>query len=396
MKSRFAAIKILDLTRYVPGGYATQIYADLGAEVIKVEEITTGDLCRLDPPQIQGFSYYFSALNRNKKSLSLNLKSEQGQQIFRRLAEEADVIIENFRPGVAKRLNIDYPVIKELNPKIIYCSLSGFGQENPDSLKGYHDINFLALSGFMALNTDTGSQLPPVFFADMAASMFAALGISLALLDRKTTGEGQNLDVSFFKSFQTWLRLMFSRFHFQGNQIKPEDKQFLGDTICYNVYKTKDNRFMTLGIVEPKFWQDFCELTGAEDLIPKQWVLRQNDPEAWGKICSIFASKTQQEWIKWLEDKDVCMTPVKNLEEATQDNLVENQGIIDYVNYPEIGQTLQIGFPLKLSGISTSLQETTPPPALGRDTVEILQKIGFNQNEIKELIRSGIARTSFS
>lgn len=390
MKSTFEAIKILDLTRYFPGAYATQIYADLGAEVIKVEEVTNGDLCRLDPPKMQGFSYYFTALNRNKKSLALNLKSEQGQQIFKRLAKEADVIIENFRPGVTKRLNIDYPAIKKLNPKIIYCSLSGYGQENPNSLKASHDINFLALSGFLALNKDTGSQLPPVFVADMAGSMFAAMGISLALLDRRTTGVGQYLDVALFNSFQSWLSLIFSRFHFQGNQIKPESFEFTGDAICYNLYKTKDNRFMSIGMVEPKFWQEFCERTGAEDLIPKQFVLRQNDPEAWEKICNIVASKTQQEWIEWLQDKDVCMSPVKNLEEAIQDNLVANQGIIDYVNFPEIGKTLQIGFPLKLSGILTTLQETTSPPALGQHTVEILQQIGFNEHDIKALIGSGI------
>lgn len=391
MKSTFEAIRILDLTRYFPGGYSTQIYADLGAEVIKVEEMSTGDLCRLDLPKMQGFSYYFTALNRNKKSLALNLKSEQGQQIFKRLAEEADVIIENFRPGVTQRLNIDYPAIKEFNPKIIYCSLSGYGQGNPDSLKATHDINFLASSGFLGLK-DTGSPLPPVFFADMAGSMFAALGISLALLNRNTTGEGQYLDVSLFSSFQSWLTLVYSRFHFQENQVKPESFEFAGDALCYNLYKTKDNRFMSIGMVEPKFWQEFCKLTGAEDLIPKQFMLRQNDPEAWEKICNIFAGKTQQEWIEWLQDKDLCMSPVKNLEEAIQDNLVEKRGIIDYVNYPEIGQTLQTGFPLKFSGLSTSLQETTSPPALGRHTEEILQQIGFNPHDIKALIKSGIAK----
>lgn len=390
MNSTFAAMKILDLTRYLPGAYATQIFADLGAEVIKIEEITSGDLCRLDPPKIQGFSYYFSALNRNKKSLALNLKSEQGQQIFKRLAEEADVIIENFRPGVTQRLNIDYPEIKKLNPKIIYCSLSGYGQDNPDSLKATHDINFLALSGFLALNRDAGSQLPPVFFADMAGSMFAALGISLALLNRKATGIGQYLDVALINSFQSWLSLIFSRFHFQGNQILPESSEFTGDALCYNVYKTKDNRFMAIGMVEPKFWQEFCERTGAEDLITKQFVLRQNDPIAWEKICNIVAGKTQLEWLEWLQDKDVCMSPVKNLEEAIQDNLVANKGIIDYVNFPGIGQTLQTGFPLKLSEIPTSLQATTSPPALGQHTAEILQQIGFKMNDIEAFKMSGI------
>ena len=391
MKSTFAELKILDLTRYFPGDYATQIYADLGAEVIKVEETAVGDLCRLDPPKMQGFSYYFTALNRNKKSLALNLKSEQGQEIFKRLAEDADVIIENFRPGVTKRLNIDYTAIKEINPKIIYCSLSGYGQDNPDSLKATHDINFLALSGYLALNKDAGCQLPPVFIGDLAGSMFAVLGISLALLERKTTGVGQYLDVSFFKSFQSCLSLMFSRFHFQGNRILPESYEFTGEALCYSIYKTKDNRFMSLGMVEPKFWQEFCQLTGAEDLIPKQFALRQSDAEAWEKMCDIVAQKTQQEWIEWLEDKDLCMSPVMNMEEVIQDNLAK-QGIIDYVNYPEIGQTLQIGFPLKLSGVSASLQESTSPPALGRDTVKILQQLGFGENEIKVLIESGIAR----
>ncbi|MBF7082503.1 CoA transferase [Desulfallas sp. Bu1-1] len=384
-ENSFSGIKVLDLTRYLPGAYATQVFADLGAEVIKVEEITKGDFCRLDPPKLHGVSYYFAALCRNKKSLSLNLKSNDGQRIFKRLAEEADVIIENFRPGVTQRLNIDYSEIKKINPKIIYCSLSGFGQNNPASLKAIHDVNLQALSGYLSLN---GGKLSPVHLADVATAMVAALGIAIALFHREATGEGQYVDVAMFDSFLWWLSLLYSRFHFQGNYISQETLEY--PALCYNIYKTKDNQLMAFGMVETKFWQEFCEKTGMEELIPKQFLRRHEDQEAWEKMCDLVASKTQEEWLEWLKDKDICVTPVKNMGDAIKDILAANSGIMDYVDFPVVGKILQTGLPLKLSGIPTSLQSVSPPPELGQHTGEILERIGFKRDDIEAFAKLGI------
>ncbi|WP_169717619.1 Acetyl-CoA:oxalate CoA-transferase [Sporomusa silvacetica DSM 10669] len=381
----FAGIKVLDLTRYLPGGYATQVFADFGAEVIKVEEIKKGDFCRGDDPKINGVSYYFAALCRNKKSVAINLKSSDGQRIFKRLAEEADVIIENFRPGVTKRLGIDYDEIKKLNAKIIYCSLSGFGQNNPLSLKAIHDLNLQALSGYLSLN---GGKPSPIHLADAATAMVGALGIAVALFHREVTGVGQYVDIAMFDSFTWWLSLLYSRFHFQGDQISAETIEY--PALCYNTYETKDKKLMAFGMVEDKFWKEFCENTGMQDLIPKQFLRRQEDPEAWEKMCTLVASKTRDEWLAWLDGKDICITPVKDMGDAVKDILATNTGIMDYLEFPIVGKILQTGLPLNLSAIPTSLQSATPPPELGQHTREILEKIGFNKGEITDFVNKGV------
>lgn len=382
-----AKIKVLDLTRYLPGGYATQVFADLGAEVTKIEEIGKGAFCRGEEPKISDVSYYFSALCRNKKSLAINLKSDDGKRIFKRLAEEADVIVENFRPGVTKRLGIDYSEIKKIKPKIIYCSLSAFGQNNPASLKATHDLNLQALSGYLSLN---GGKSSPIHLADAATAMVAAIGISTALLHREMTGEGQYVDVGMFDSFSWWLSLLYSRFHFQRNEISAETIEY--PAFCYNTYETKDNKAMAFGMVETKFWREFCKKTDMEELIPKQFLRRHEAPEDWEKLCALVASKTQAEWLEWLKDKDICITPVKSMGDAVKDMLADNTGIIDYVDFPVVGKILQTALPLKMSGIPVSLQSATPPPVLGQHTAEILGKMGFSKEDIETFVKQGVVR----
>ena len=378
-------IKILDLTRYLPGGYATQVFADLGAEVIKIEEMKKGDFCRGDEPKINGVSYYFSALCRNKKSLTVNLKDSSGKRIFKLLAKKADIIVENFRPGVTKRLGIDYAEIKKINPKIIYCSLSAFGQSNTASLKATHDLNLQALSGYLSLN---GGKPSPIHLADVATAMVSAIGISIALFYREVTGKGQYVDVGMFDSFSWWLSLLYSRFHFQGNKISPETIEY--PALCYNTYATKDNKLMAFGMVEPKFWKEFCEKTGMEELIPKQFLRRHEAPEEWEKLSALVASKTQKEWLEWLKGKDICIAPVKNVAEAVKDMMEDDTGIVDYVNFPVVGSILQTALPLKMSEVPVSFQSATPPPALGENTAEILEKIGFSKEDIKDLAEQGV------
>lgn len=383
----FAGIKVLDLTRYLPGGYTTQVFADLGAEVIKVEDMVKGDYCRGDEPKIHGVSYYFSALCRNKKSLSINLKCDDGKRIFKQLAKESDIIVENFRPGVTKRLGIDYDEIKKINPRIIYCSISGFGQDDPRSLKALHDINLQALSGYLSLN---GGKISPIHLCDVASGMVAAQGITLALYHRELTGEGQLVDISMFDSFVWWLSLLMSRYHFQGNSISAKTIEY--PALCYNIYETKDKRLLAFGMVETKFWKEFCEKTGMEDLIPKQFYRRHEDEEAWDRMCKLVASKTYEEWMEWLKDKDICITPVKSMGDAINDILQANTGILEYIEYPIVGKILQTKLPYRLSAINVSLQSATPPPVLGEHTEEILERLGYSKEDIETFAEKGVVR----
>ncbi|SFL48053.1 CaiB/BaiF CoA transferase family protein [Pelosinus propionicus] len=385
----FAGLKVLDLTRYLPGGYATQVFADLGAEVIKVEEMAKGDFCRGDEPKINNVSYYFAALCRNKKSVTLNLKSEDGLNIFKKLARESDIIIENYRPGVTKRLGIDYAQIKKINPRIIYCSLSAFGQDDPMSLKAIHDVNLQALSGYLSLN---GGKLSPLHLADVATATSAAQGIAIALYHRERTGAGQSVDIPMFDSLVWWLSLLTSRYHFQGNQISAETIEY--PALCYNIYETRDKGLLSFGMVEDKFWKIFCDSTGMQDLIPKQFLRRHEDPEAWERMDQLVASKTQAEWMDWLKDKDICITPVKKMGDAIKDIVASNTGIMEYVEYPIVGKILQTKLPYRLSEIPISLQSAAHPPALGQDTREILEQLGFDKKEIDLFVKQGAVGVS--
>jgi crotonobetainyl-CoA:carnitine CoA-transferase CaiB-like acyl-CoA transferase len=381
----FEGLRVLDLTRYLPGGYATQVFADIGAEVIKVEELKKGDFCRGDDPKIKGVSYYFAALCRNKKSLTLNLKAPEGLKIFQTLAKESDVIIENYRPGVTKRLGIDYASMRAINPRIIYCSLSGFGQEDPLSLAALHDINLQAMSGYLSVN---GGKLTPLHLCDVASGMAAAQGVALALYDREKTGQGQYVDVPMFDSMLWWLSLITSRYHFQGNEVSDQTLEY--PALCYNILKTKDGGLLALGMVEEKFWKQFCAETGNEDLIAKQMLRRHEAPAEFERMEKLIASKTLGEWKEWLKGKDMCIVPVKSVHEAVEEIVARKTGIMDYVEYPVVGKVLQTDLPFKLSNIPHDLQAATPPPALGQDSAAILKQFGYGEAEIDALAANGV------
>ncbi|MDR3439336.1 CaiB/BaiF CoA-transferase family protein [Telmatospirillum sp.] len=388
-QNAFSGLRVIDMTRYLPGGYATQVFADLGAEVIKVEEQKKGDFCRGDDPKINDISYYFTALCRNKKSLTLDLKSEKGRKIFLELAKISDIIIENYRPGVTKRLGIDYETINSINTKIIYCSLSGFGQDSPLSLAALHDINLQAMSGYLSVN---GGGLTPFHLCDVASGMAAAQGIALALYAREKTGTGQSVDVPMFDSMVWWLSLITSRYHFQGNQVSAETLEY--PALCYNVLKTKDGQLLSLGMVEGKFWKVFCTETGNEDLIPKQMLRRHEAPKEFERIETLIASKTMSEWKKWLAGKDICVVPVMSIGEAVKDIVAMNTGIMEYVDFPGVGKVLQTNVPYKFSDLSHDLQSATPPPVLGEHTEEILTRLGYRDDEIATLVKDGVVTTA--
>ncbi len=383
-KNVFSDLIVLDHTRYLLGGYATQVFADLGAEVIKVEEIKRGDLCRDDFPFRNGVSYYHTALNRNKKSLTLNFKSEAGREAYFKLVKDADIVIENFRPGVTKRLSIDYETVKAINPRIIHCSLTSFGQDDPRSLGALHDINFQALSGYLALN---GGKTSPVHLCDLAAGMVAAQSILAALLQRTVTGEGTFCDVRMFDSFVWWNSLLDSRYELDGFQISADSIEF--PALAYNIYETKDGGKISIGMLEDKFWHDFCQSHDLADIMPFKLNRRHEAPDAFARMEAHFKTKTFAEWKEWLETQDICAMPIIGKAEAIDYILSSGTGLMEHLDFPLTGKTLQTNIPHGIASLPVSLKNVTPAPALGEHNADILKKLGYTDKQIEEMAAKG-------
>jgi len=386
MQQALEGIRILDLSRMLPGPYCSMMLADLGAEVIKIEEPTIGDPTRRSPPIIDGQSAPFAQVNRNKKSIAIDLKKSEGRDIFLKLASTADCVLEQFRPGVVDRLGINYATVAEVNPRIVYCSLTGFGQDGPHRERSGHDLNYLALSGVLGLTTDDRGKpvIPGVQVADLAGGMIAGFAILAALLAREKTGRGQYVDVSMFDVMLSMLPIPAAH-HFAGKTIPVGGKYVLsGAYPFYNVYQTSDGKFMTLGALEPKFWANFCKKIERDELIARQFDAGENRENLFEEVRNVFKSRTQSEWIELMREADCCCEPVLSMAEAFEHAQTRAREMIR--QGPSI--TEQLGFSYKLS--DTPPRETSRAPALGEHTAELLAEAGISKDEIIRLKEAGI------
>lgn len=377
-------LRVLDLSRLLPGPYCTMMLADLGAEVIKIEEPGTGDPTRHSPPRLGQHGAAFQQVNRNKKSLALNLKRPEGRDILLKLAATADAILEQFRPGVVDRLGVGYETLSELNPRIVYCSLSGFGQNGPHRNRSGHDLNYLALSGVLGLTTDERGKpvIPGVQIADLAGGMIAAFAMVAALLAREKTGRGQYVDVSMFDVMLSMLPVPAAH-QFAGKPIAVGEKYVLsGRYPFYHVYETADGRFMTLGALEPKFWANFCLAIQREDLISRQFDEEKRE-ELFAEVRGVFKSRTQSEWVILMKDADCCCEPVLSMDEA----FLHAQTIAREM-VREAGGIKQLGFSYKMS--DTPSGDWIATPSLGQHTDELLAEIGLEETERSKLRASGV------
>lgn len=367
-------IRVLDMSRLLPGPYCTMLLADFGAEVIKIEEPGKGDYSRSFPPFLKDFGYWHLQLNRNKQSVVLDLKSEEGKNIFLELIKTADVVVESYRPGVLKKLGVDYEAAAKVNPKIIYCSLSGYGSKGPLAHKADHDLGYLSLAGVTAMSgeADGAPAIPGVLMADMNAALSAGMSIMIALRHAALTGQGQEIDISLFNVAMNLMPGAASLFFGSGFVAERGNNWLTGAYANYNIYATADGRYVSVGCLEKKFWRNLCLGLDKEELID-MIDDESNHPYLKEQLAAAFKQKTMREWEEFFADKDACVTPVLNFKEAVESEQVQANEMVLNVQDDELGEYQQLGFAMKLS--KTPAQLNKRAPRLGEDTEKILAQL---------------------
>jgi len=397
-------VKILDLTRVGPGPFCTMILGDLGAEVIKVEAPSAVGTRQAgafhSPVGEQGRrEAAYQSVDRNKKSIGLNLKSEEGLNIFYQLAEKADVIVEGFRPGVAKRLDIDYETISKINPRIVYCSITGYGQDGPYSGILGHDINYISTGGALNLIGEAGRKpaIPLNLLGDRAGgAMNAVIGILSALIARTKTGRGQYIDIAIVDSVISLLVWPSINYFYYG--VVPERGKTTdgGAYPYYNIYKTKDGKYISIGCIEPWLWENLCREIGKEEFIPfhfkPEHLVYSPEGEKWQEILSylkqLFLTKTRDEWFELLRQKDIAVAKVCSLDEVFADPQALHRGMVIEVDDSAEGKVKQVGIAIKLSETPGKVRSLSP--TLGEHTDEVLNGLGYDNQGINKLHQKGI------
>jgi crotonobetainyl-CoA:carnitine CoA-transferase CaiB-like acyl-CoA transferase len=394
-------IHILDLTRLAPGPHCTMILADLGAEVLKIEEpgAPTGRRAEQAAGQstqwkVTGIDRYspFNALNRNKRSMGLNLKAEAGREVFYRLAATADVVVEEFRPGVAKRLGIDYETLRQSNPRLIYCAITGYGQNGPYTHHVGHDINYISLAGALGLMgpKDGPPVIPHNLLADFAGGgMHGAIGVLAALMARQRSGRGQFVDIAMTDGVLNLQAALLSNYFGTGS-VPQRGETFLdGAAPFYNVYRTQDDRWLSIGAIEPWFYANLCKALGREDLIPHEFD-RDKWPEIHQAFRDIFRTKTRDAWFTLLTETDVCVGKVYSYDELEHDPHLQARQMFVELKQPNGEAVKQVGISYKLS--DTPAQIRRLPPQQFEHTVEVLQQLGYSADAIASLQQAGVVK----
>jgi alpha-methylacyl-CoA racemase len=399
-------IKVLDLSRLLPGGFCSLLLADFGADVLKVEDTGMGDYIRWSPPYYEGAhesakSALFLSLNRNKRSIRLDLKSDGGREALLRLVREYDVVLESFRPGVLDRLGVGYERMRDENPGIVYCAISGYGQTGPKREAAGHDMNYLGLIGLLGLTGERGGE--PVQAAGQIAdlgggALMGAFGILAALHERdgaparegrpgrEGSGVGQIVDVSMADGALSWLAMVAAGYFAEGTVPRRGELPLAGSLICYRPYECADG-WVTLGALEPKFWQAWCRGVGREDLIVKQFERPGTDAHA--EVQEIFKARGRADWEAFARAHDCCLEPVLELDEALDSELVREREMVVEIDQPGAAQPVrQLGIPVKL-GRTPGEPRRLPGPALGEHTEEVLRAAGYSDAEIAELLQAG-------
>jgi crotonobetainyl-CoA:carnitine CoA-transferase CaiB-like acyl-CoA transferase len=358
----------------------------MGADIVKVEEPGRGDYLRWIPPMVGGESAFHAALNRGKRSITLNLKDPAGVDVLRRLVKNADVVVESFRPGVMDRLGVGFGVLSEDNPRLVYCAITGYGQDGPYRDRVGHDINYIGFGGVLGIIGEEGGppSVPGVQIGDLGAGgMAAAIGILAALLERERTGRGRFVDTAMLDGVVSWLSIHAGNYFATGKEPTRGAIRLSGEFACYRVYRCGDDQYLTVGALEPQFWRALCEKLGVPELVDRQFD-EDGRREVIGRLEEIFATRSRDEWIQELAELETCVGPVNEFGETFKDPQVVHRGMIAEIG----GQPVGPGSPFRFDGRTyTALRRA---PGFGEHSAEVLGEIGVDDDELDRFRASGV------
>ncbi len=390
MPAPLEGLLILDFTRLLPGPFATQLLCNLGADVIKIEDPVLGDYMRTVPPSVQGVSYPYLMVNRGKRSLAVDLKTKEGREIVYKLVPNADILMEQFRPGVMKKLGVDYPTLGRKNPRLIYCAFSGYGQTGPAKDVPAHDLNFEAHAGILGVggNADGRPVVPGVPMADLASGFNAAMSVLAALRTRDRTGKGEFIDISIFDTAVSLMVLNLARYLATGEEPVAGEALLTGRFPFYGLYETADGGWLAVATVEPKFWTRMCDLLGAPELKDAQFPTEQEKVKVANALQARFRQKETAVWEGIFEKANLPITRVRTVAEIVRDPQVHERGLLPIVDVPGLWKMQVVAHPAKHT--VTSTRDPARVPEKGEDTEGILKSLGYTAKQIEALAKKGV------
>ena len=380
-------IRVLDLTRLLPGPYASHILASFGAEVIKIEKPGEGDYIRDYEPKTQGVNAVYLTVNRGKKSLAIDLKHPLGKEAFRALVKRSDVVLDGFRPGVMDRIDLGYSQLAEVNPRLIYAALTGYGQDGPNAQAAGHDLNYIAFAGMLDLLSEADGRpaAPGIQIADVAAGALpTVIGILLALQHRTKSHKGQLVDVSMFDSLLGLMPVQIANYTATKRRPKRGHERLFGKYACYNIYPVRNGRFLSVAALEPKFWKALCTALGREELVDEQYVEGDAQQVLIAELTRTFQKKSVSEWMEIFGEQDVCVAEVRDISRVVQDEHLAQRGIVAPVRGKDGTVYEQLGVFPKLSEAPGYVAGDAP--LRGQHTRQLLKSLGLPAKQINEML----------
>lgn len=387
-----AGVKIIDFTRLLPGPLATMFLADMGADVVKVEDPDSPDYIRDFEPRVNGMSLFYLSLNRSKRSLAVNYLSSEGKKVIHDLVKSADVLIEQFRPGIMKELGFGYEELKVINPKLIYVSITGYGQTSPRAMDAGHDLNYIAIAGALGITGTADGELtiPGFQLADIAGGSYMAMNaVTAALYQREKTGKGEWVDVSMTDAVVPFTALPFASYQGTKQVPPPAGFELNGALANYNVYRCADGKHIALGSLEPKFWNGFCAKAGKPEWA-QQFLQADKVEGLKQEVRAFFLTKQSAEWLTFFAGSDICLTPINSLADLETDPHLKSRNMLVENEHPAVGKYNTINQPLKFK--EAIFDNNWPAPDLGDDSASVLKELNYSDETVSQLAGKGVIK----